>query len=109
MAATPGLLVEVGQELMPKIFKFWKKKLLKSLGHLKEKKKLKSVKMRNKMFDSLCWCIKMEAAALRGDNFLRVVKVGCCTNILVAVSWSLMALNTQLKGEEEITSQEESV
>lgn len=38
------------------------------------------------MFDRLCWSIKMEAAALRGDNFLRVVKVGCCTNILVAES-----------------------
>lgn len=38
------------------------------------------------MFDSLCGYIKMEAAALRGDNFLRMIKVGSCTNILVAES-----------------------
>lgn len=53
MAAISGQLVEVGQELMPKIFKFWKKELLKSLGQMKGKK-IKSVRMRNKMFDSLC-------------------------------------------------------
>lgn len=42
--------------------------------------------MRNKMFDSLCGCIKMETAALGGDNFLRVVKGGCCTNVSVVDS-----------------------
>lgn len=51
------------------------------------------------MFYILCWCIKVEAAALRGDIFPEGGQRGLLYKYLdVRVSWNLMALNIHLKG-----------
>lgn len=51
------------------------------------------------MFYIFCWCIKMEAPALRGDTFLEGGQRGLLYKYLdIRVSWNLMALNIHLKG-----------